>query len=259
MSALESDGSDLHLPQMRPEEELCFFCESHNLSRLEERLWVTMIDGVGNAGRGRIKTFGSKRAVHLFLRGTTEVNKERVRVWREADEVVASVQWKTFSCGQKHESRSEIIRGHDAIASLLRSRGPILAGFAKERLYAIHKFSGNRKLKIGLDRVVPFSIMQNAEPGPEFSHVEFEGNGTGIERDFVTSPFFSSQIAPLVRPLTAADTKWKLAQAMTGRMAVEGCNADWVDNCLSNAEAALRERLGVIRSTLPHPSRDQAR
>lgn len=259
MSVIESDGSDLHLPQMRPEEELCFFCESHNLSRLEELLWATMIEGVGDAGRGRIKTFGLKRAVHLFLRGTTEVNKERVRVWREADEVVASVQWKTFSSGQKLESRSEMIRGRDAIASLLRSRGPILAGFAKERLYAIHKFSGDRKLKIGLDRVVPFSIKENAELGPEFIHLEFEGNGKGIERDFVTSPFFTSQIAPLVRPLTAADTKWKLARAMTGRMVVESCNADWIDNCLSKAETALRERLEVIRSTMPHPLRDQAR
>lgn len=242
---------------MRPEDELCFSCRAEDLPRLESALWVAELESAGDAGCSRARALGAKRAAHLFLRGTEGPRKERVRVWREGAEAVASLQWKCFFDGRKHESPSRMLRGRAEIASRLRSRGPIVAGFAKERLFAIHRFAGARRprdLKIGVDRVAPFSLSGAAGTDVDIVHVEFEGDGSGIEREFVASPYFAAQIGPWLRPLTAADTKWRVAQALVGPVDVSGCDAAWVETYLCAAEAALGARLGVARMRWPPPA-----
>lgn len=204
-------------PRFELEDEITFAFEAAAADQVLDGIWPEKeylnVDGVTFWRR----SVTISRSVHLFLQPDVARDKSRIKVEAVGKKLRFTSDEKTYAAGRKYERTAWTAQGKQA-RKKLRKAGLLIGALAKERVSLHYRATTRtdgrvreRKMKASIDRMrILDGAGQPVDTLPLF-HLDLEGDGAGLQADFVSSSFFRMALAPTLEPLVYNDSKWLVA------------------------------------------------
>jgi len=149
--------------------------------------------------------------LHLYSQRTGAARRERLKLRWCGTQLEVVHEHKRMVGDDKLETVLDRPRSEAAKLAAINGYGACTAAFAKRRLSIELTHPGRPRIKVALDRLVAFDPADPERRGPTVHHLEIEARDRAAVAALVGSRWFARDLAPHVRPLVAADTKWLLA------------------------------------------------
>lgn len=210
------------MPKAKPEEEVTYVAHDEAAFRqILNAVWPTHnflnIDGI------TLRRTSAKlvRYINLFPSKLQQGSRDRVKLFTEQKKLVAALDRKIYVGAGKKQANLQRETKKKRLLKLVNDAGPFRGALAKERATLRYDFGWlkngdfeNSKLKISVDKVVAFNLLEPSKLGEPVYYIELEGDGTGSELFVESSAYFAENMAPFVKKIEESTAKWRIASSL---------------------------------------------
>lgn len=203
--------------EFKLEDEVAFSFDPQNIENVLDAIWPSKeyinVDGITFWRRSTTIS----RVIHLYVDPKNKRDKCRIKCQKIGKKISFSCDEKTYRDGKKFERTCWSLSGQKAYKQLHKS-APVIGAFAKERISLHYRAATRhgdavqeRKMKASIDRMYLLDAEAKRTGNMPIYHLDFEGDGAGLQDVFLSSDFFSRTLTGLIQPLSYEDSKWLLA------------------------------------------------